>query len=64
MKILNFFSISSTTTASKRIFAVLQDLLQFLVLFARIQLELLVTLAQAVLPKKQKDISGEVVLVS
>lgn len=38
--------------------------MQFLVLFARIQLELLVTLAQAVLPRKQKDISGEVVLVS
>lgn len=59
-----FFLISSTTTASKRIFAVLQDLLQFLVLFVRILLELCVALLQAVLPRKQKDISGEVVLVS
>ncbi|KAH8377457.1 hypothetical protein KR093_005592, partial [Drosophila rubida] len=54
----------STTTASKRLFAVLQDLLQFFVLFARVLLELLVILVQSFLPKKQKDISGEVVLIT
>jgi len=53
----------STTPASKRIFEVLQDVLQFLVLFVRILLELFVTLVQTFLPKKLKDISGEIVLV-
>ncbi|XP_060666559.1 short-chain dehydrogenase/reductase family 16C member 6 [Drosophila nasuta] len=53
-----------TTTASKRIFAVVQDLLQFVVLFARVLLELILLLAQTFLPKKQKDISGEVVLIT
>ncbi|KAH8263293.1 hypothetical protein KR044_006910, partial [Drosophila immigrans] len=54
----------STTTASKRIFAVVQDLLQFLVLFARMLLELLILLVQMFFPKKLKDISSEVVLIT
>jgi len=53
----------STTPASKRIFDVLKDVLQFFELYVRILLELFVTLVQIVLPKKQKDVSGEIVLV-
>lgn len=54
----------STTTASKRIFDVLQDILQFFILFVRILLELFVKLVQVFLPKHLKDVSGEVILVS
>ncbi|XP_016963080.2 epidermal retinol dehydrogenase 2 isoform X2 [Drosophila biarmipes] len=53
-----------TTPASKRIFDVLQDILQFLVLFVRILLELFVTLVQAFLPQRLKDVSGEIVLIT
>ncbi|EDW39871.1 GL14132 [Drosophila persimilis] len=54
-----------TTTASKRIFDVLQDFVQFLLLFLRIFLEMFVMLIQKVLPKRSlKDISGEVVLIT
>ncbi|XP_017032912.1 epidermal retinol dehydrogenase 2 [Drosophila kikkawai] len=53
-----------TTPASKRIFDVLQDILQFLVLFVRIILELFVTLVQTFLPKHQKDVSGEIILIT
>ncbi|KAM8717131.1 hypothetical protein ACLKA7_003924 [Drosophila subpalustris] len=53
-----------TTTASKRIFAVIQDLTQFLVMFGRVLLELVIILAQSFVPKKQKDISKDVVLIT
>ncbi|EDX04771.1 GD22134 [Drosophila simulans] len=53
-----------TTPASKRIFDVLKDVLQFFELYVRILLELFVTLVQIVLPKKQKDVSGEIVLIT
>ncbi|KAH8250686.1 hypothetical protein KR038_006583 [Drosophila bunnanda] len=54
----------STTPASKRIFDVLQDIVQFVVLLVRIVLELFVTLVQTFLPKHQKDVSGEIVLIT
>ncbi|XP_030384296.1 epidermal retinol dehydrogenase 2 [Scaptodrosophila lebanonensis] len=53
-----------TSTASKRLFDVLQDVLQFLVLFVRILLELFVNLAEKILSRNLKDISGEVVLIT
>ncbi|EDW04034.1 GH10196 [Drosophila grimshawi] len=53
-----------STTASKRIFSVMQDFVQFLVLSVRILLELIIALVQSLLPLKQKDISREVVLIT
>ncbi|EDW80243.2 uncharacterized protein Dwil_GK21062 [Drosophila willistoni] len=53
-----------TTTASKRIFDVLQDVSQFLILFLKVSLELIVRILQYVLPKKLKDINGEIVLIT
>ncbi|KAH8358355.1 hypothetical protein KR200_005187 [Drosophila serrata] len=54
----------STTPASKRIFDVLQDIVQFVVVFVRIILELFVSLVQTFLPKHQKDVSGETILIT
>ncbi|XP_064549086.1 epidermal retinol dehydrogenase 2 [Drosophila montana] len=54
----------STTTASKRMFAFLQDLLQLLVLIVRVLLELTTVLLQSMLPRKLKDISSEIVLIT
>lgn len=53
-----------TNTASKRIFDVLQDLSEFLLVFTRILLELLRTALQALWPQNLKDISGEIVLIT
>ncbi|EDW11278.2 epidermal retinol dehydrogenase 2 [Drosophila mojavensis] len=53
-----------TTTASKRMFEFLQDVLQFLVLFARLLMDILAVLLRLLLPKNLKDISNEIVLIT
>ncbi|XP_023175356.1 epidermal retinol dehydrogenase 2 isoform X3 [Drosophila hydei] len=53
-----------TTTASRKMFSFLQDLLQFLVLFVRVLIELIIVLLRSIVPKKLKDISEEIVLIT
>lgn len=45
-------------------FEFLQDVLQFLVLFARLLMDILAVLLRLLLPKNLKDISNEIVLVT
>ncbi|ALC39375.1 CG14946 [Drosophila busckii] len=53
-----------TTMSTKRIFAILQDLVQFLVLFVQVVLEVINTAIHKFLPISQKDISDETVLIT
>ncbi|KAH8298208.1 hypothetical protein KR018_011007, partial [Drosophila ironensis] len=54
----------STTTASKRMFDVFKDILDFVSLFLNIVVELFMTTMRLFMPIPIKDVSGEVVLIT
>jgi len=53
-----------TNNVSKRIFDIFQNVCEFLLVFARILIELFQYYIEKLLPKKLKDISGEIVLIT
>uniref|UniRef100_A0A1A9WKW5 Short-chain dehydrogenase/reductase 3 n=1 Tax=Glossina brevipalpis TaxID=37001 RepID=A0A1A9WKW5_9MUSC len=55
---------TSDIAVMKRIFDIVQHTLEFLIVFIRIILELCISLVQLFIPKKLKDVSKEIVLIT